>query len=125
MTRATLVMRRLFMSVDSLPQTMFVSPQHGGNMQYGGYTYILTNSKNTVLYVGVTADLAKRIHQHKLRLVPGFTAKYWIQKLVYYEQYESIVDAIAREKHIKSKTRAKKIALVTTMNPGWQDLMLK
>ncbi len=91
-------------------------------MECGGYTYILTNRAHTVLYVGVTANLHKRLAEHESRLVPGFTAKYNVHKLVYYERLERIEDAITREKQIKGKTRAKKLALIASMNPDWQDL---
>ena len=70
-------------------------------MEYGGYTYILTNKCHTVLYVGVTANLGRRIAQHKNQAVPGFTAKYKVHKLIYYERFDRIEDAIAREKQIK------------------------
>ena len=91
-------------------------------MTYGGYTYILTNNRNTVLYVGVTSCLEKRLHQHKNHLIPGFTSKYQLHKLVYYERHDRIEDAIVREKQIKGKTRAKKIALIRAQNPNWNDL---
>ncbi|HEY9869837.1 MAG TPA: GIY-YIG nuclease family protein [Candidatus Obscuribacterales bacterium] len=85
------------------------------------YVYILTNKSQT-LYVGVTSDLERRIRQHKSRLVPGFTAKYNITRLVHYEEFTSVHDAIAREKQIKGWLRAKKIALIEEANPGWNDL---
>jgi putative endonuclease len=91
-------------------------------MDYGGYTYILTNKSHTVLYIGVTANLERRIAEHKRRAVPGFTARYNVHKLVYYERYDFIEDAIAREKQLKGKTRVKKIALITSMNAGWREL---
>lgn len=91
-------------------------------MQYGGYTYILTNKNDTVFYVGVTANLDKRMHEHRNALIPGFTSKYKTHKLIYYERYDHIEDAICREKQLKGKTRAKKIALIKSMNPNWLDL---
>jgi len=91
-------------------------------MEYGGYTYILTNKCHTVLYVGVTANLGRRIAQHKNQAVPGFTAKYKVHKLIYYERFDRIEDAIAREKQIKGRTRAKKFSLIAAMNPRWQEL---
>lgn len=87
-----------------------------------GYVYILTNTQNSVLYTGVTSDLAKRIWQHKHKQISGFTNKYNIEKLVYYEACEEIGEAIAREKQIKGGSRKKKIALVESMNPQWRDL---
>ena len=93
-------------------------------MEYGGYTYILTDEHNTVLYTGVTSDLERRLYEHKNPLVPGFTAKYRCHKLVYYECHDRIEDAILREKQIKGKTRAKKIALIDVENPSWADLPL-
>ncbi len=88
----------------------------------GGYTYILTNKVNTALYIGVTSDLIKRIYQHKNNLVAGFTAKYNVHKLVWYEHHERIEDAIFREKQLKGGSRKKKIELINETNPKWQDL---
>ncbi len=85
------------------------------------YVYILTNRSRT-LYVGVTSNLEKRALEHKQKLIPGFTAKYNIDRLVYYETTSDIRGAIAREKQIKGWRRAKKIALIETMNPQWEDL---
>ena len=94
-------------------------------MEYGGFTYILTNGAHTVLYVGVTSNLVRRIEEHKRSAVPGFTAKYNVRKLVYYERYERIEDAIVREKQIKGKTRGKKAALITALNPRWNEITCK
>ena len=94
-------------------------------MEYGGFTYILTNSRHTVLYIGVTANLAKRLYEHKNYLVPGFTAKYNMHKLVYYERHDRIEDAIRREKQLKGKTRKKKIDLIVSINPKWSDLSVQ
>jgi putative endonuclease len=85
------------------------------------YVYIITNKSRT-LYTGVTGDLARRVYEHKNKLVPGFTKKYNIQYLVYYEMTSSINSAIEREKRIKGWLRAKKIALIDAMNPEWKDL---
>lgn len=90
--------------------------------KYGGYVYILTNKLNTVLYVGVTQDLLKRVWQHREKLVEGFTKKYNLNKLVYYEQYESILEAVAREKQMKGGSRAKKLEIIDKYNPTWEDL---
>ncbi|WP_035139461.1 GIY-YIG nuclease family protein [Fischerella sp. PCC 9605] len=85
------------------------------------YVYILTNYSKT-LYTGVTNDLIRRIHEHKQKLIPGFTQKYNIDRLVYYEETVDVAEAIAREKQIKGWLRAKKIALIESMNPEWNDL---
>ena len=90
------------------------------NKQY--YVYILTNKRNTVLYTGVTNDLQRRVYEHREKLVEGFTAKYNVNKLVYYEETESIEAAIMREKQIKGGSRQKKIDLIESMNPKWEDL---
>ena len=87
-----------------------------------GYVYIMTNPQNEVLYVGVTSDLIKRVWEHKNHVVDGFTKKYNITKLVYYEQGEDIYGAICREKQIKGKLRKKKIEMINKMNPEWKDL---
>ncbi|MFH1236730.1 MAG: GIY-YIG nuclease family protein [Parcubacteria group bacterium] len=84
--------------------------------------YIMTNRGNTVLYTGVTGNLAGRVLQHKLRLVPGFTSRYRVCKLVYYEEYQYVDDAIAREKRLKNWHRQWKINLITKNNPKWEDL---
>ena len=87
-----------------------------------GFVYILTNKHHRVLYTGVTSDLPRRIYEHKAKLVEGFTKKYNVDKLVFFEVYEDIVDAIAREKQIKAGSRKKKIELIGSMNPQWRDL---
>ena len=84
--------------------------------------YILTNPRNTVLYTGVTGDLRARIHQHREKLLPGFSNRYNLTKLVYYETGEDASAAIAREKQIKAGSRRKKIDLVNKLNPEWRDL---
>jgi putative endonuclease len=90
------------------------------NKQY--YVYIMTNKYNTVLYTGVTSDLRRRVYEHKEGLGSGFTGKYNVKKLVYYEITEDVHAAIAREKQIKGGSRRKKIDLVNRMNPEWEDL---
>jgi len=85
------------------------------------YVYIMTNKSRT-LYTGVTNNLMRRVYEHKNKLVPGFTSKYNIQFLVYYEAGNDINAAIAREKQIKGWLRSKKIALIDSMNPQWKDL---
>jgi len=86
------------------------------------YVYILTNKNNTVLYTGVTNDLLRRVYEHKAKLVKGFTKKYNIDKLVYYEVFDDIYNAISREKQIKAGSRQKKIDLINGMNETWKDL---
>ena len=83
---------------------------------------IMANKPNTVLYTGVTNDLVKRAYEHKEKLVDGFTKKYNITKLVYYVACEDIEQAILEEKRIKGGSRAKKIALIESMNKEWKDL---
>ncbi len=89
------------------------------------YTYIMINKSNTVLYTGITNDLKRRVYEHKEKLAGGFTKKYNISKLVYYEVFEDIENAILREKQIKGGSRQKKIELVDSMNKEWQDLYEK
>lgn len=86
------------------------------------YVYILTNIHNTVLYTGVTNDLEMRVLEHRSPENHGFTARYNVHKLVYYEEFDDVVEAIAREKQIKAGSRQKKIDLVNSMNPWWKDL---
>lgn len=84
--------------------------------------YIMTNKGNAVLYTGVTSNLFKRVSDHKNKLIAGFTSKYNVTKLVYYEEYETMPEAIAREKQIKGGSRQKKIDLINSKNPEWKDL---
>jgi putative endonuclease len=86
------------------------------------YIYILTNQYHTVFYVGVTNNLIRRVYEHKNKLVKGFTVKYNINKLVYYEVFSDVRDAIYREKQIKSWSRKKKIEMIEKFNPEWKDL---
>ena len=87
-----------------------------------GYVYILFNKKNGTLYTGVTSNLAVRVYEHKEKIVEGFTKKYDVDKLGYYEVFESIVSAIEREKQIKGGSRKRKLELINTFNPEWNDL---
>ena len=87
-----------------------------------GYVYIMTNKNNTVLYTGVTSDLVKRVYEHKNKLADGFTKKYNAVKLVYYEVFDDISEAIRREKQIKGGSRDNKVRLIESMNPRWDDL---
>ena len=84
--------------------------------------YIMTNKRNGTLYTGVTSNLIKRIHQHKERVMAGFTKKYDCKLLVYYEVHSTMEIAITREKQIKNGSRRKKISLIESMNPNWKDL---
>jgi len=88
------------------------------------FVYILTNKRNTVLYTGVTNDLFRRINEHKAKQIKGFTKKYNADKLVYYEVFESIEQAILREKQIKAGSRKKKTDLIQRDNPEFNDLSL-
>jgi putative endonuclease len=85
------------------------------------YTYIIANYTQT-FYVGVTNNLERRVYEHKMKLVPGFTSRYGIDTLVYYEFIEDVISAISREKQIKGWLRIKKIELIESMNPNWRDL---
>ena len=92
--------------------------------EYNFYVYILTNWNDTVMYVGMTNNLERRFYEHKDKLVDGFTKKYNVTKLVYYEHGTDAHAAIAREKEIKKWRREKKNNLVMSMNPDWKDLSL-
>lgn len=86
------------------------------------YVYILFSKKNGTLYVGVTADLVKRVYEHKNKFVEGFTKRYNVDKLGYYEIYDGILTAIEREKRLKGASRKKKLELIEINNPNWFDL---
>lgn len=90
------------------------------NQQY--YVYILTNKTHSVLYTGVTNDLKRRVYEHKNKLIAGFTKKYNVNKLVYYEAGGEVSGAILREKQLKDGSRLKKIRLIESMNTEWRDL---
>ena len=96
--------------------------KRNGLMEKKGYVYLMTNKANAVIYTGVTGDLIKRAYQHKEKFVEGFTKKYSITKLVYYEIFDNMEDAILREKQIKGGSRAKKIDLIKGVNPNFKDL---
>lgn len=87
------------------------------------YVYIATNKLNTVLYTGMTNNLARRMHEHKQKRMPGFTTRYNVNKLVYYETFPTPAEAIAAEKKIKGRLRKKKVMLIEGMNPKWEDLL--
>ncbi len=84
--------------------------------------YILTNKRNGTLYIGVTSDLVKRVWEHKNSMVVGFTKRYKVHQLVWYELHESMESAILREKRLKDWKRSWKLKLIESMNPDWQDL---
>jgi putative endonuclease len=86
------------------------------------YLYIMTNPKNTVLYTGITNNLKRRAYEHREKVIDGFSKKYNLTKLVYYEVFDDPENAIRREKQIKGGSRQKKIDLITGMNKGWLDL---
>jgi putative endonuclease len=88
------------------------------------YVYLLTNWNNKVMYLGVTNNLERRLYEHKNKLVNGFSAKYNVNKLVYFEETQDVTAAIAREKEIKKWRREKKNQLVNRVNPDWKDLSL-
>ncbi|HLD50323.1 MAG TPA: GIY-YIG nuclease family protein [bacterium] len=96
-----------------------------GSKELKGYVYILSNKTNRVLYIGVTNNLIKRVFEHKQHLMPGFTQKYKVTKLLYYEIFDYLQDAIAREKQIKGWLRKKKVDLIQSMNSKWEDLYEK
>ncbi|MFC1548326.1 GIY-YIG nuclease family protein [Candidatus Omnitrophota bacterium] len=91
-------------------------------MNKKGYVYLLTNRTNKVIYTGVTSNLPKRVYEHKKKLVKGFSKTYDLNKLVYYEIFDWIKDAIVREKQIKAGPRSRKIELIKSKNPNFKDL---
>jgi putative endonuclease len=88
------------------------------------FVYMLASGRHGTLYVGVTNGLARRVYEHKTRIFKGFTSRYDVNRLVWYEAYEQITDAIAREKELKKWRRDWKIRLIEEMNPEWEDLYL-
>ena len=86
------------------------------------YVYIMSNKNNGTLYVGVTSDLVRRVYEHKNKLIEGFTSKYNLTKLVYYEIWQGEIEAIQREKNLKHYNRKWKIELIDKFNPEWNDL---
>ncbi|NEW78122.1 MAG: GIY-YIG nuclease family protein [Gelidibacter sp.] len=86
------------------------------------YIYFMANKNNTVIYIGVTSNLLERVHQHKIKIHKGFTASYNCDKLVYFEEFENINQAIAREKQLKAGNRKRKEALIQQENPNLEDL---
>jgi putative endonuclease len=90
----------------------------------GGWVYILTNKPNGILYIGVTADLIRRVGQHRAGEVEGFTKRYGLKVLVYFKRHDDILSAIAREKAMKAWKRAWKVRMIMKENPAWEDLYL-
>jgi len=88
----------------------------------GGYVYILTNRPNGILYVGVTNDLVRRVFEHRSGFVDGFTKRYGLKRLVYFERFDDIRDAIQREHNIKHWPRTRKVRKILVDNPDWKDL---
>jgi putative endonuclease len=88
----------------------------------GGFVYFMASAPNGILYVGVTSELVQRVYQHRNGLVPGFTKRYSIKRLVYFEQYDDIRLAIQREHNIKHWSRTWKVRLILANNPEWNDL---
>ena len=86
------------------------------------YVYILTNWSNKVLYIGITNNLVRRCYEHKHKIIKGFTEKYNVNKLVYFDTTNDVSEAIKREKQLKGWTRSKKINLIESINPMWNDL---
>ena len=93
------------------------------NKQY--FVYKLTNKHNKVLYTGITSDLKRRVYEHKEKIVSGFTKKYNVSRLVYYEIFQNPESAILREKQIKAGSRQKKIELINSINEKWLDLYME
>ena len=89
------------------------------------YVYILTNKTNSVVYIGMTGDLTRRLYEHKNGLIEGFSKKYKVNKLVYIEEYDNVNDCISREKQLKGWSRIKKNALIESINSNWNDLSIE
>ena len=86
------------------------------------YVYLMANKNNTVIYAGVTSNLLRRVYQHKTKYYKGFTSRYNCDRLVYFEEFTNIIQAIKREKQIKAGNRKRKEDLINSMNPEWEDL---
>ncbi|MBR5940723.1 MAG: GIY-YIG nuclease family protein [Neisseriaceae bacterium] len=94
-------------------------------MEKQSFIYIMTNASNEVFYIGVTANIIRRVYEHRNKLIDGFTKRYNLTKLVYYEMFDDITNAITREKQLKGGSRKKKIELIKAFNPKWEDLYEK
>ena len=90
--------------------------------EYSYYVYLMANKTNSVIYTGMTNNLERRVYEHKHKLFQGFTSKYNVNKLVYFEEFDDVTQAIYREKQIKGWVRRKKVALIESKNPDWSDL---
>lgn len=112
----------MFMGYDRRHTSSLRAISEAISMRRQSYIYILSNKGNTVLYIGVTSNLIRRIWQHKNKLADGFTKRYNIDKLVFYECCEDISEAIHREKQLKGGSRGKKELLINKRNPEWRDL---
>jgi len=88
----------------------------------GGYVYIMSNKRDGTLYTGVTSNLSRRIWEHREGVIDGFSKRYGLKRLVYYEPYDDIRNALQREKNMKHSPRARKLNLIHEMNPDWEDL---
>ncbi|GLS73492.1 nuclease [Methylobacterium tardum] len=97
-------------------------PESRARIAMAYHVYLLASRRHGTLYLGVTNNLARRVHEHRSRLSPGFTATYGVTRLVWYETYDRIVEAIEREKALKKWRRDWKIRLIEAMNPDWSDL---
>ncbi|HEY1932141.1 MAG TPA: GIY-YIG nuclease family protein [Acetobacteraceae bacterium] len=86
------------------------------------FVYMMTNDRQTALYAGVTSNLVQRVQQHRTHVIPGFSARYNLDKLVFYEEVPDVAAAIAREKQIKGGSRRKKVMLIDAANPDWRNL---
>ncbi len=95
---------------------------HDDVMSHGGYVYIMTNRPNGILYVGITNDLIRRVFEHRSGLIKGFTQRYGLKRLVYFEAFDEIQTAIQREHNIKHWPRTWKIRIILAENPDWNDL---
>ena len=93
-----------------------------GNWNHNYYIYLLSNKYNSVIYTGMTNNIQRRIIQHKSLQIAGFTSRYRVTKLVYFEHFRLVEDAIQREKQLKAGSRDQKIALIESVNPNWKDL---
>jgi len=88
----------------------------------GGYVYIMSNKRDGTLYIGVTSSLSRRVWEHRQGIIDGFTKRYGLKRLVYYEPYDDIRNALQREKNLKHWPRAWKLSLIHEANPDWEDL---
>ena len=110
------------MTTEICGRVLSLRPSRAHNLLVRGYAYILASRRNGTLYVGVTSDLPGRWQQHQEELTGGFTSRYGVKILVWYEEFPWIIDAIAREKAIKNWPRRWKIELIEKANPDWKDL---